>query len=98
VAEAAAYRRESVWLVWKKIRLGVYKSYKDGKYTKVLVAGLIADRERAMNAPQTRKRPPGRPRKQPSTVSPELPPPQATTAPPSTRPRTRKPRLHGPTT
>jgi hypothetical protein len=71
VSEAAAYRRESVWLVWKKIRQGDYKAYKDGKVTKVSVASLIADRERAMKAPQTKKRPPGRPRKHPS---PELRP------------------------
>jgi hypothetical protein len=63
IPEAAAYRRESTWLVWKKIRLGVYQAYKDGKITKVSVASLKADRERAMSAPQTRKRSPGRPRK-----------------------------------
>jgi hypothetical protein len=95
IPEAAAFRRESTWLVWKKIRLGVYKAYKDGKITKVSVASLKADRERAMSAPQTRKRLPGRPRKTPKTINPELRPlpREGTAAPSSVQPqRARRPR------
>jgi hypothetical protein len=62
VDEAAAYRRESRWTVFKKLREGKYRSYLDGKVRKVIVASLREDRERQMNAAPTRKRSLGRPK------------------------------------
>jgi len=63
VDEVAAYRRESRWTVHKKIREGVYRSYLDGRIRKIVFASVMADRERAMSAGLTAKRPAGRPRK-----------------------------------
>jgi hypothetical protein len=63
VPEVCAFRRESPWTVFKKIREGVYRSYKDGRIRKVDFASVKADRERAMSAAPTGKRKPGRPRK-----------------------------------
>jgi hypothetical protein len=78
VAEAAAFRRESIWTVFEKIRSGTYTAYKDGRITKIVVASLVRDRERALastlrrpsqnphpplDLAPTGKRPVGRPRK-----------------------------------
>jgi hypothetical protein len=62
VDEAASYRRESRWTVFKKIREGVYQSYLDGRVRKIVFSSVRADRERAMGASLTGKRKPGRPR------------------------------------
>jgi hypothetical protein len=69
VPEVCAFRRESPWTVFKKIREGVYRSYKDGRIRKVDFASVKADRERAMSAAPIGKRPPGRPRKRPEEQS-----------------------------
>jgi hypothetical protein len=58
--EVASYRRESRWTVHKKVREGVYQSYLDGRIRKIIFASVKADRERAMSAKLTAKRPPGR--------------------------------------
>jgi hypothetical protein len=87
----AAWRRESRWTVFKKLREGTYRSYLDGRVRKIILASVQEDRERQMNAPPTKKRSPGRPRKQPSSVNPELrrlaaSPPKAGAAPPTPLP------------
>jgi hypothetical protein len=84
VAEAMAFRRMSRCTVYEKIRDGSFRTFKDGRITKILVASLVEDRERQLNAPLTAKRPVGRPRKQP-----DAPPPAPEAASP---PRRRKPR------
>jgi hypothetical protein len=48
VAEVASWRRESEWIVNKKIRDGVYESYLDGNRRKVVFASVVADRDRAV--------------------------------------------------
>jgi hypothetical protein len=75
IDEAASFRRCSRWEIFRKIREGELTSYKDGRVRKVVVASLIADRERALaatlrksssphlDAAPTGKRPIGRPRK-----------------------------------
>jgi hypothetical protein len=63
IDEVASWRRESRWTVHKKIREGRYESYLDGRVRKIIFASVKADRERAMSAALTGKRPPGRPRK-----------------------------------
>jgi hypothetical protein len=71
IDECAAYRRESRWTVHKKIREGVYESYLDGRIRKIIFASVKADRERAVSAALTGKRPPGRPRRtQPEAAKP----------------------------
>ncbi len=50
VAEAASFRRCSVWRIFKKIRKGEIDAYPDGGRTKIKVASLVADRERAIAA------------------------------------------------
>jgi hypothetical protein len=97
IAEAMAFRRLSRWSVYAKIRDGSFRAFKDGRITKIVVASLVADRERQLNAPKTAKRKPGRPRKTQS-VNPELrplapSPPEAAAA--SAQPRTRRRRLPG---
>jgi hypothetical protein len=75
IAEAMAYRRESRWNVHQKIKRGVYEAYKDGRIRKIIFASVKADRERAMRAPPTDKRSPGRPRQtQPESLKPHSPP------------------------
>jgi hypothetical protein len=61
VAEIASLRRESPWTVWKKIRERRYTAFKDGRVTKIVVASVIADRERCIAASKnpTGKRKPG---------------------------------------
>ena len=67
VAETAAYRRESVWTTFQKIRTGIYASFLDGRIRIVVFSSVVADRERAMTGatapPATTKRRRGRPRK-----------------------------------
>ncbi len=71
IEEVAAYRRESRRTVHLKIRQGVYESYRDGRIRKIIFASVKADRERAMSAALTGKRPPGRPRRtQPEAAKP----------------------------
>ncbi len=71
VDEVASWRRESRWTVHLKIREGVYQSYRDGRIRKIIFASVKADRERAMSAALTGKRPPGRPRRtQPEATKP----------------------------
>jgi hypothetical protein len=48
VDEVRAFRRESRWSVFEKIRTGVYESYLDGRVRKIIFASVIADRERTM--------------------------------------------------
>jgi hypothetical protein len=92
VNEVASWQRESRWTVHKKIREGIYQSYLDGRIRKIIFASVKADRERAMAAPPTNKRKPGRPRKQPKTINPELRPltplpAEAAAAPPAAQPQ-----------
>jgi hypothetical protein len=63
VDETAAWRRESRWTVHRKIRDGRYESFLDGRIRKVCFESVKRDRERAMAAGVTKKRPPGRPRR-----------------------------------
>lgn len=71
VAEVASYRRESRWTVHKKIRLGIYQSYRDGRIRKIVFSSVLADRERAMGAAAGAKRRVGRPPKpRPAEASP----------------------------
>jgi hypothetical protein len=67
VAEASAFRRESIWTTFRKIREGVYESYLDGRVRKIVFASVKADRDRMLaesrNPPDTGKRRVGRPRK-----------------------------------
>jgi hypothetical protein len=65
VKETAAYRRESVSQVYKKIRLGTYVSHKNNDTRLITRESVEADRERALKAgPQLgatrRGRPPKR--------------------------------------
>jgi hypothetical protein len=76
MAEVAAFRREGLSTVWRKMRSDVYKSYKSGDKRLIIRESVLADRERCLaEGPQlsstpTEKRGPGRPKKQePSTVS-----------------------------
>jgi hypothetical protein len=80
VDEVAAFRRESRWTVFKKLRENVYASYLDGRVRKIIVKTVLADRERALkegatlrgrspNAAPTGKRPVGRPRKEPQAAA-----------------------------
>ena len=62
IDEVASWRREDRWRVHKKIREGAYQSYLDGRIRKIIFTSVKADRERAMSATLTGKRPPGRPR------------------------------------
>ena len=64
VDETCAYRRESRWTVFRKIREGVYQSYRDGRVRKIIFSSVTADREHsiARSAPSTGKRRPGRPK------------------------------------
>jgi hypothetical protein len=48
VDEVRAFRRESRWSVFEKLRTGVYQSYLDGRVRKIIFASVIADRERSM--------------------------------------------------
>ena len=48
ILEVASWRRESRWTVHRKIREGVYQSYRDGKIRKVIFASVKADRERSI--------------------------------------------------
>lgn len=70
VDEVCAYRRESRWTVFRKIREGHYQSYLDGRIRKIVFDSVKRDRLRAMSgvpmgprAVPTVKRKPGRPRK-----------------------------------
>jgi hypothetical protein len=66
VDEVAAFRRESRWTVHKKVREGVYRSYRDGRIRKIVFQSVVEDRERAIAASgKTGKKPVGRPRKPP---------------------------------
>ena len=76
VEEVASWRRESCWTVHKKIRERVYQSYLDGRVRKIIFASVKADRERALGAALTGKRPPGRPRKSRLEQT-SVPPPQS---------------------
>ena len=64
VDEVAAYRRESRWTAFRKIREDIYESYLDGRVRKIIFASVKADRERAVAASRnpTGKRKVGRPR------------------------------------
>jgi hypothetical protein len=42
------------------VREGVYQSYLDGRIRKIILVSVKEDRERAMSAKLTAKRPPGR--------------------------------------
>jgi hypothetical protein len=101
VAEVMSYRRESRWEVHRKIRERVYESYLDGRIRKIIFASVKRNRERQIAASQspTKKRKPGRPRKTPSSIKPDLPPrgsfdlrplaaspPEAAAAPPTPLP------------
>jgi hypothetical protein len=70
VKEVMAYRRESRSTVWRKMRAGVYASYRDGDTRKIIFESVKRDRERHIAAgPQFAsdrpliKRKRGRPRK-----------------------------------
>ncbi len=63
IDEVASWRRESRWTVHKKVREGIYQSYRDGRIRKIVFASVKMDRERAMSAATTAKRRPGRPPK-----------------------------------
>jgi hypothetical protein len=87
VAEIASFRRQSPWTVWKKIREGHYKAFKDGRITKIDVASVIADRDRTIaesKNPFGKRRPGGQPRK-PRPEEEQVPPaePQAPPAEPT---------------
>jgi hypothetical protein len=74
IDETAAYRRESRWTVHKKLREGVYQSYKDGRLTKVILSSVIADRERAIARsanPTGKRKPGGQPRKKTEAPAPD---------------------------
>jgi hypothetical protein len=62
IAEAAAFRHESLWTTHKKMKEGKYKFYKEGRRTKIIFAKVLADRDRALRD-GIEKRPPGRPKK-----------------------------------
>jgi hypothetical protein len=73
IDEVASFRKESRWTVFRKIREGVYESYRDGRVRKVIWASVLADRERAIAAsqhPVTAKRKPGRPKSLPEEHAP----------------------------
>ena len=73
VDEVCAFRRESRWTVFRKLREGTYASYLDGRIRKIVFDSVKADRERAfsgaplgksaISAAPTGKRKIGRPRK-----------------------------------
>lgn len=48
VDEVCAYARQSRWTTFKKIKLGRYRTYKDGRITKIIFTSVIADIERLM--------------------------------------------------
>jgi hypothetical protein len=72
IDEVSALRRESRWTVHQKIRDGRYKSYKDGRLTKVVLSSVMEDRERSIAIAATgAKRRVGRPPKpRPAEASP----------------------------
>jgi hypothetical protein len=62
-----------VWTVWKKIRERRYAAFKDGRITKVVVASVVADRERAIAAsknPTGKRKPGGQPRRKSEAPAP----------------------------
>jgi hypothetical protein len=63
VDEVSAFRRESRWNVFKKVREGIYESYLDGRIRKIVFSSVLADRARAMGMVAGGKRRPGRPAK-----------------------------------
>ena len=48
VSEAASFRRCSIWTIFAKIREGDLVALKDGRVTKITVASLVKDRDRAL--------------------------------------------------
>jgi hypothetical protein len=64
VDEAASFRRESRWTVFRKIREGKYIAYKDGRVRKIVFSSVLSDRQAsiARSSPASGKRRPGRPK------------------------------------